>query len=106
MENRQINVRRNNANAVVLYDTDELITAKIENFKDLPATLTLIEHINGQWDMKECSLKYERKDARSSSSPSICLPMASRSSRCTSSAGTSARAWRTSPSSTSDRTSL
>ena len=39
--------------AVVLYDTDEIITAKIENFKDGPAVLTMIQHIPGQWDMEE-----------------------------------------------------
>jgi len=63
MKNRQINIRKNHSEAVILFDTDEIITAQIENFKDKPALLTLIEHIRGQWDMKECNLKYERKDA-------------------------------------------
>lgn len=63
MKNRRINIRKNNHEAIVLYDTDEVIIAKIENFKSKPAKLTLIEHIRGQWDMKECNLKYERKDA-------------------------------------------
>ncbi len=64
----KINLRKNDDNKVVLYDTDELITAKIENFKDKPATLTMIQHIPGQWEMKKCTLdgkkaKYTRKDA-------------------------------------------
>lgn len=63
MTDNRINLRRNSGNGVVLYDTDELITAKIENFKDKPATLTLVQHIPGQWDMEECNLKYERKDS-------------------------------------------
>ena len=63
MKDEKINIRRNVAGGVVLYDTDELINAKIENFKDKPAVLTVIQHIPGQWDMEECNLKYERKDA-------------------------------------------
>jgi len=63
MKDIRINVRRNNSNRVVLYDTDEIITAKIENFKDSKAVLTMIQHIPGQWDMEECNMKYERKDA-------------------------------------------
>ena len=68
MKNDKINLRRNNKGKVVLYDTDELITAKIENFKDKPAILTMIQHIPGQWNMKKCTLdgkkaKYTKKDA-------------------------------------------
>ncbi|MBW1706488.1 MAG: hypothetical protein JRJ86_15180 [Deltaproteobacteria bacterium] len=63
LREKRINVRRNNKNRVVLYDTDELIKATIENFKDKPAILTMIEHIPGQWDMAECNMKYKRKDA-------------------------------------------
>ncbi len=63
MQDRQINIRRNKKEQVVLYDTDEIITAKIENFKDSPAVLTMIQHIPGQWEMKSCSLDYTLKDA-------------------------------------------
>jgi hypothetical protein len=63
MKDAQIEIRKNNDGGVVLFDTDELITAKIENFKDSPAVLTMIQHIPGQWDMEECSLKYTKKDA-------------------------------------------
>jgi hypothetical protein len=59
----QINVRKNNSDRVVLFDTDEVITAKIENFKDSPATLTMIQRIPGQWDMAECNMQYTKKDA-------------------------------------------
>ena len=47
MRDAQINVRKNDSERIVLYDTDEIITAKIENFKDGPATLTMIQHIEG-----------------------------------------------------------
>jgi hypothetical protein len=63
MKDAQINVRKNNAGGTVLFDTDELITAKIENFKDKPAVLTMIQHIPGQWDMAEFNMEYKRKDA-------------------------------------------
>jgi len=63
MKDNQINLQRNNDNRVVLYDTDELITAKIENFKDSPAELTMVQHIPGQWDMEKCNMEYKRKDA-------------------------------------------
>lgn len=62
MLDTRINIQRNTNNVVVLFDTDEEIVAKIQNFKDQPAVLTLIEHIPGQWDMEKCNLKYTRKD--------------------------------------------
>jgi hypothetical protein len=63
MKDEQINLRKNNDDKVVLFDTDEIITAKIENFKDSPAVLTMVQHIPGQWDMEECTMQYVRKDA-------------------------------------------
>ncbi len=63
MTDTQINLIKNNKGKVILYDTDEIITAKIENFKDSPAVLTVIEHIPGQWDMDKCNMKYQKKDA-------------------------------------------
>jgi len=63
MKDQRINLRKNHNGKVILYDTDEEIIAKIENFKDSPAVLTVIQHIPGQWDMKKCNMEYERKDA-------------------------------------------
>ncbi|MBN2125485.1 MAG: hypothetical protein JW821_14400, partial [Deltaproteobacteria bacterium] len=63
MKEDRINVRRNQKNQAVLYDTDERIKAIIENFKDAPASLTMIQHIPGQWDMEECNMRFERRDA-------------------------------------------
>jgi hypothetical protein len=63
MRDAQIDIQRNHSNQAVLFNTDEIITAKIENFKDSPAVLTMIQHIPGQWDMEECNMKYVKKDA-------------------------------------------
>ena len=68
MKNEQTNIRRNNNGNIVLYDTNEQITAKIENFKDKPAVLTLIQHIEGQWKMARCTIsgkqaEYTKKNA-------------------------------------------
>ena len=74
MKDIQVPTHKNNDKApkVVLYDTDEIITAKIENFKDGEAVLTMIQHIPGEWDMEECTLDgkalklgvdYKKKDA-------------------------------------------
>lgn len=60
---RKINIRRNNAGHIILYDKDVIITAKIENFKDSPASLTVLEHIPGEWEIKSCNMDYEKKDA-------------------------------------------
>ena len=63
MKDEKINIRRNNSKRIILYDTDEVITAKIENFKDSPAVLTMVQHIAGQWDMEKCNMDYVRKDS-------------------------------------------
>ncbi len=73
MRDAQIDIQRNRpGNQIVLFNTDEIITAKIENFKDSPTVLTMIQHIPGQWDMEECTLSgkalslgsgYTKKDA-------------------------------------------
>lgn len=63
MREERINVRYNRKNRIVLYDTDEVIKATIENFKEQPAMLTMIQHIPGQWDMEACNMEYKQKDA-------------------------------------------
>lgn len=59
----RINIRKNADNQIILYDTDEIIKAEIENFKDAPVMLTLIQNIPGEWDMEETSHQYEKEDA-------------------------------------------
>ncbi len=63
MKDAQIDQQKNNDDRVVLYNTDEEIVAKIENFKDSPAVLTMIQHIPGEWDMEQCNMNYVKKDA-------------------------------------------
>ena len=63
MQDTRVVTHKNSKGEVVLYDTNEQITAKIENFKDSVAVLTMIQHIPGQWDMESCDMKYEKKDA-------------------------------------------
>jgi len=63
MQDTRVVTHKNSRGDVVLYDTNEQITAKIENFKDSAAVLTMIQHIPGQWDMENCNMKYEKKDA-------------------------------------------
>jgi hypothetical protein len=62
MKNAQVDIQKNNNGDIVLYNTDEILTAKIENFKDKPATLTMIQHIPGEWTMIKCNMTYVRKD--------------------------------------------
>lgn len=63
MKKEQTNLRRNRKGIPVLYDTDEVIQIKVENFKDKIAHMILVEHIPGQWEMKECTEGYKKKDA-------------------------------------------
>ena len=63
MKDSRIVTHKNNKGQPILYDTDEQITAKIENFKDSVAVLTMIQHIPGQWDMESCNMEYKKKDA-------------------------------------------
>lgn len=59
---RQINPRPSRT-AVRLYDTDELLVTEVENFKDQPAVVALVQHVAGQWEVAEVSQEFERKDA-------------------------------------------
>ena len=63
MQDTRVITQKNKRGEPVLYDTDEEIVAKIENFKDSPAVLTMIQHIPGQWDMETCNMEYKKKDA-------------------------------------------
>jgi len=63
MKEDRINRLKNDNGNVIRYDMDELITAKIENFKDSPAVLTMIQHIPGEWKMIKCNLDYKKKNA-------------------------------------------
>jgi hypothetical protein len=59
--NRTINPRPSK-HKVILYDTEEKIEAELENFKDETVTVDLVQHIPGEWEMKNSSMEYEKKD--------------------------------------------
>ena len=59
---RRINPRPSRHKAA-LYDTEEEIRARVENFKDTPVTVDLIQHIPGEWEMAQTSMPYDKKDA-------------------------------------------
>lgn len=66
MKEEKINIKRSSNRAkIIMYDMEEIREAKIENFKDKPATLTMIQHISGEWEMKkrDVNMPYERLDA-------------------------------------------
>jgi len=56
---------RNHDSQVILWDTDEIYKAEIENFKKQPVNLTLVEHVRGYWKMIENShsKEFKKKDA-------------------------------------------
>ena len=64
-KNDQTNIRRNNGNAIVLHDTDEIYKLEIENFKKTAIDLVVVEHFPGYWKMAENSHpnQYKKKDA-------------------------------------------
>jgi hypothetical protein len=63
VKNDRQNIRRNNSNRDVLWDTDEEIKVEIENFKKDAVTLVLVQHIPGYWKMQKSSHEFRRKDA-------------------------------------------
>ena len=62
MDDIKINEIPNNDGRIIMYDREVPIVAKIENFKDKPATLTMIQYMPGEWDMKDkdVNMKYEK----------------------------------------------
>ena len=59
---RRINPRPSR-HRIVLYDTAEGIRTQVENFKDSPVTVDLVQHIPGEWEMARTSMPFEKKDA-------------------------------------------
>ncbi len=58
------NIRRNRNDHIVLYDSNEEMKIEIENFKDTPATLKIIEPMQGEWEVKKSSHDYTHVNAR------------------------------------------
>ena len=62
IDTKRSNIKRNTKNNIQIYD--EIIKDKIimENLKDAPVTLSLIETIPGQWEPVDISMDYTLKD--------------------------------------------
>jgi len=59
------NIRRNNNNQDVMWDTDDIYKIEIENFKKQPVNLVVVEHIPGYWKIVENThpKEFKKKDA-------------------------------------------
>lgn len=57
----KLRLRRNNKNRIVLYDNRETMQVVIENFKDNPALLRIIEPMQGEWQIDKSSHPYKRR---------------------------------------------
>jgi hypothetical protein len=55
-------IQRNNGNGDVLWNTDELYTIEVENFKDKAIDVVLVEHVPGYWKKGECDAKFAVKE--------------------------------------------
>ncbi len=64
-KNDRTDIRRNNDNQDVLWNTDEIYRIEIENFKKAPVSLVVVEHLPGYWKMIENSHpdQFKKKDA-------------------------------------------
>jgi hypothetical protein len=54
------NIRRNRNDHIVLYDSNEEIRIEIENFRNTPATLKIIEPMQGEWEIRKSSHEFRR----------------------------------------------
>ena len=63
VKDQRTNIRHNNDNHDVAWDTDEEFKIDVENFKTTSAALVIVEHIPGYWKMVESSHPYVKKDA-------------------------------------------
>ena len=52
-------IRRNRNDQTVLYNSHEEIRIEIENFKDTPAVLKIIEPMQGEWEIKKSSHEFK-----------------------------------------------
>lgn len=62
MKAAQLNVHYNRNKKIVLFDREHIMVAKVENFKDRPAHVTLIQPMPIEWDMQSSSHEYEVKN--------------------------------------------
>lgn len=63
MKSRDLNLRKNHNQEIVLLDREEVVRYEIENFKDKPLELTLRDYRQGYWEIGEKTHPFEKKDA-------------------------------------------
>jgi hypothetical protein len=61
-KSQMVITKRDTNGRSILHNVNEQIVVKIENFKNTPTQLTLIEKIPGEWKMNKCNMKYELED--------------------------------------------
>lgn len=64
MKDEKTNQRYNNNQTVILYDQVRQLRYEVENFKNEPVTLKIVEPMSGDWEIKEATsdgVKTERK---------------------------------------------
>jgi hypothetical protein len=74
LKNDRTNLRRNNSNQVVLWDTEETYKIEVENFKKTAANLVVVEHFPGYWKVIESSREYQKKNAFTLEYPLVLPP--------------------------------
>ncbi len=63
MQSKEKNIRKNFYGNKVLFDREEIIEYKLENFKDKPLKITVKDHHEGYWEIINKTHNYEKKDA-------------------------------------------
>lgn len=57
------NIRRNRNDRIVLHDSEEDMKIEVENFKDTPADLKIIEPMQGEWEIRQSSHEFRHVNA-------------------------------------------
>jgi hypothetical protein len=63
LQERRLNVRRDRKGKIVLYDLEVVIRATVKSFMEKPVTVTILEPMPKEWEIAECNVPYEVKDA-------------------------------------------
>lgn len=61
LSEKRLNERRNRDNEVVLYDVETVMQVTLENFREQPALVTVIESMPNEWTMQSSSLPFKQQ---------------------------------------------
>ncbi len=62
LDSKRSNIQRNTKGKIQVFDEDYDINIVVENLKNTPVTLSIIETIPGQWELADISMEYKRID--------------------------------------------